>query len=97
MSELTATFHSSLIRPILLAGADRNLVMINITCITTLIFGVGIHWTTIFLAAFFAVFGHLALIKLAKFDPLFFQLYLRHIRYRDFYLAKGAINTRWHP
>lgn len=90
----TTAIHPSLIRPILLAGADRNLVMINMTCVATLIFGVGIHWMTLFLALTFALVGHFALVKLAKFDPLFLPLYLRHIRYRDFYLAKGFIHSR---
>lgn len=84
--------HPSLVRPILLGGADRSLVMLNVTCIVTLLFGVGIHWVTLAIAIFLATIGHGILICIAKYDPLFSQIYLRHIRYNDFYLAQGSVH-----
>lgn len=84
------TIHPSLIRPILLAGADRTLVLINITCIMMLIFGAGIHWLTLIAALFFALIGHGILIRIAKYDPSFSKIYLRHIKYHDFYPCLGS-------
>jgi type IV secretory pathway TrbD component len=40
-NEMSCPIHLSLVRPILLAGADRNLVMINMTIIAMLIFWCG--------------------------------------------------------
>ncbi len=83
--------HPSLVRPILLAGADRRLVLLNLTLIILLIFGVGIHLTTILAALFFAVIGQGILIRITQYDADFLQVYLRHIRYRDFYLAQSSV------
>jgi type IV secretion system protein TrbD len=86
--------HRSLIRPILLAGAERTLVLINLTCIVMLIFGVGLHWLTAVLALFFALIGHAVLMRLSHYDPNFSRVYLRHIRYQDFYPAQGSVLSK---
>lgn len=91
---LPCNIRLSLVRPILLAGADRTLVLINMTCIVMLIFGVGLHWLTIILALFFAVIGHSILVRVAKYDPYFSKIYLRHIRYHDFYPAKSSVLSK---
>lgn len=87
---LANPIHPSLVRPILLAGADRTLVLLNITCIVMLLFGVGLHLGTIAAALFFAFAGHGTLLRLAKFDPDFSRVYLRHIRYKGFYPALSS-------
>ena len=42
-----APVHPSLTRPLLLGGAERELVLINGTIIAALIFGVGFHWVSL--------------------------------------------------
>jgi type IV secretion system protein TrbD len=83
--------HPALIRPILFAGADRRLVMVNVTLILALIFGVGIHTVTVIAALFLCVVGQGIFMHLAKTDAYFVDIYLHHLRYRDFYLARGSI------
>jgi type IV secretory pathway TrbD component len=83
-------FHPSLIRPILVGGADRSLVLINVTAIVMLIFGVGIHLITLLLSGFLAVVGHSLLVWLAKYDSDLSRIYFRHIRYPAFYPAQSA-------
>ena len=85
------TIHSALTRPILLGGADRELVLINLTLIMALIFGVGVHWLSISLAVFLATIGHWGLRRLAHFDPQVRGLYIRHIRYREIYPATSSV------
>ena len=49
-----APIHLSLTRPLLLAGAERDLVLVNGTLIAALIFGVGVHWTSLTMAILLA-------------------------------------------
>lgn len=88
---MSCTLHRSLVRPILLAGADRRLVLLNMTCIVLLIFGVGLHWATLISSLVLAIAGHTLLTRLAKSDPEFSDVYLRHIKYRDFYSAQSSV------
>lgn len=90
---LPCPIHQSLIRPILLGGAERTLVLLNMTLTVMLIFGAGLHLVTIFSAVFLIVFGQGILVRLGKYDANFSQVYLRHIRYKDFYLAHGFITS----
>jgi type IV secretory pathway TrbD component len=91
---IPCTLHPALIRPILLGGADRTLVLLNMTCIVMLIFGVGLHVLTICLALCFAIMGHSILLRVAKYDPEFSRIYLRHIKYNDFYPALSSALSR---
>jgi type IV secretion system protein VirB3 len=84
------TLHRALTRPILLGGAEPNLVQINATCIIALLFGVGIHVLTVLAAAFLAIVGQWLLYTLGKNDPQMSRVYLRHIRYKAFYSARGS-------
>lgn len=86
--------HPSLTRPILLAGADRILVLLNVTCIVMLIFGVGLHWITVIASLFLALVGHAVLIRVAKYDADFSKVYLRHLRFKTFYSAQSAVFSR---
>jgi hypothetical protein len=38
-----------------------------------------------------------ALVRMGKADPLMRHVYLKHIRYRSFYLAKGRIGAATQP
>lgn len=83
----------SLNRPILLMGGERILVMINITIICALIFGVGINKLTVITALLLATLGMWFLSRIAKSDPQMTQIYLRHIKYKEFYPAQSSVQA----
>lgn len=85
--------HQSLTRPILLGGGDRRLVMTNITIIFALLFGVGIHFITVISAIFLLLVGQAIIVRLAKYDAHFVDIYLRHIQFKNFYLARVNVYT----
>jgi len=85
--------HVSLTRPLLLGGAERELVLANGTIIAALLFGVGFHWASLTVAALLATAGHWGLRRAAGHDPQLSRIYLRHIRYQDFYPAQAAVQA----
>jgi type IV secretion system protein VirB3 len=88
-----SAIHRSLIQPILLAGAERPLAIANWITAAALIFGGGLHWYTVAMGAFLLTVGHWALVQAAKFDPQLSQVYVRHIRYQDYYPARAPISA----
>lgn len=80
--------HASLIRPILLGGAERTLALINGVIAAGLIFGIG-SWQAAVLGVVFALVVHWGLVQLAKKDTQFFDVYKRHITYQDYYPAQA--------
>ena len=86
--------HQALTRPLLLAGAERKLVLCNLTIIVALIFGVGFHWSSISVAILLATVGHYALRRLARHDPQMRALYIRHLHYQDYYPAQASIHSK---
>ncbi len=87
------TIHASLTRPLLLAGAERELVLMNGTAIAALIFGVGFHWASVTMAIVFATVGHWALTRVAKHDPQMSRIYIRHVRYQEYYPARAVVKA----
>ena len=86
--------HASLVRPILFAGADRELALANgIVCIA-LLFGIGVSRYTLAIVVFLLTVGHWVVTRITKADPSFRQVYLRHVRLRSFYPAAGASRGR---
>jgi len=88
-----APIHASLTRPLLLGGAERELVLVNGTIIAALIFGVGFHWVSLTIASLLATAGHWALTRAAKYDPRLSRIYVRHVRYQLFYPARAPIGA----
>ena len=88
-----SAIHQSLTRPILLAGAERPLAIANWITAAALIFGGGLHCYTVAMGAFLLTVGHWALVQAAKFDPHLSQVYVRHIRYQDYYPARAPISA----
>lgn len=86
--------HQSLTRPVLLAGAERQLAIANWITAAALILGGGLHWYTAGMGAFLLTVGHWALVQAAKFDPQLSQVYIRHIRYQEYYPARASV---WAP
>ena len=81
--------HQSLIRPILLGGAERGLALVNGVISAALIFGIG-SWQAAVLGVVFALVVHSILVQLAKKDSQFFDVYKRHVQYQDFYPARAS-------
>jgi len=82
------TLHESLTRPQLLGGAERNLALLNGVISAALIFGIGSLYA-VGLGVVFAVVVHGALVRLAKRDTQFFDVYRRHVIYQDYYPAQA--------
>ena len=86
--------HQSLVRPVLLAGAERSLAIANWITAAALILGAG-QWYTAALGALLATAGHWALVEAVKIDAQLSQVYVRHWRYQqDCYPARASI---WAP
>ena len=94
---LTTPLHPSLVRPILLGGAERELVLINVILITVLVLGVGPHPLTFVLAALLGTAGHSVLVLAARFDPQIWRVYARHVLYQPFYPARARFDAPLAP
>ena len=85
--------HLSLIRPILLMGAERELVLISGILAAVLVMSLARLLFTIIGVVFWALsLG--ALQRAAKSDPQFTRVYLRHTRYRAYYPAQSRATSR---
>ena len=87
--ELRSALHPSLVRPILLGGAERELAVVNTVAILVLVLGVGPHPLTLMLAGLMGTAGHSTLVLAARFDPQMWRVYSRHLGYRTFYPARA--------
>jgi type IV secretion system protein TrbD len=86
--------HLSLTRPLLLGGAERELVLVNGITIAALVFGVGFHWVSLTAAILLATVGHWGLTRAARHDPQMSRVYVRHVRYQEYYPARADIRAR---
>jgi type IV secretion system protein VirB3 len=85
-------FHDSANRPNLLLGGDRELVLVFAILAAMLVFAVMKWWSVLAgIALWLAAVAVLA--RMGKVDPLLRHVYVRHIRYRDFYPAKCRLDT----
>ena len=85
--------HLSLIRPILLMGAERELVLISGILAAVLVMSLARLLFTVIGVVFWALsLG--ALQRAAKSDPQFTRVYLRHTRYRAYYAAQSRATSR---
>jgi type IV secretion system protein TrbD len=91
MEQQRTPIHQSLVRPILLAGAERRLAILNWLIMAALIFGVGLHLYTLALAALLGTVGHWGLRQAAKFDPQLSEVYVRHLHYQRFYPPRAEV------
>ena len=85
--------HQSANRPNQLLGGDRELVLVTIMITGGLAFSLATWWG-IGLAAVLWIGSMGALQRMGKADPLLRPVYLRHIRYLDFYPAKSGLHGR---
>jgi len=95
MSEQPRTIpvHLSLIRPILLMGAERELVLSSAIIAAVLVMSLERLIFTIAGVVFWGV-SLAALQRAAKADPQFSRVYLRHVHYRAYYAAQSRATAR---
>jgi type IV secretory pathway TrbD component len=98
--------HSSLVRPVLLAGAERNITICVVTfclCVVACVFPAGII-SSKFMLTSLAMWGFYKILMVfarnsAKIDPQRFMIYWRHIKYVEFYPAQAKLKrnstTHW--
>jgi type IV secretion system protein TrbD len=89
----TIPIHVSLIRPILLMGAERELVLVSAIIAAVLVMSLERLLFTVVGVVFWAL-SLAALQRAAKNDPLLSRVYLRHTRYRGYYSAQSRATAR---
>lgn len=89
----TIPIHLSLIRPVLLLGAERELVLISGILAAVLVLSIERLLFTVVGVVFWAL-SVAALQRAAKFDPQLCQVYVRHTRYRAYYAAQSRVTAR---
>jgi len=82
--------HQSANRPHLLLGGDRELVLLAALMSAMLIFALVTWWGIV--AGIAIWIGAVAVLsRMGRFDPMLRQVYVRHVKYRAFYPAKGRV------
>ena len=81
--------HRALIRPILLLGAERELVLSTALLAAGLIFSVHQWWSVVIGGGLWLI-GLTALQQMAKADPLLSQVLARPLRYPRWYPARAT-------
>jgi len=89
----TVPIHVSLTRPIHLAGADRELTLINGIVIFALLFGIGFSRWTFGVCLLLATVGQWALGRVTRYDPDFRRVYTRHVQLQPFYPARASLHA----
>jgi type IV secretory pathway TrbD component len=89
----THVMHASLYRPVLIAGAEPAVVVLEMSTAFALVFGVGLHVATVLLAVFYLTVVHSVMVWIAKQDPHMTMLYVRSLGARDFYPSHSAVLT----
>lgn len=86
--------HPSLIRPVLFAGAEPPVVIVESCVVFALLFIVGVHLLTIAIAVFWLTAVHSAMVWVAKGEPQMTALYVRSLSGRDFYAPHAPAIAR---
>jgi len=85
--------HAALYRPVLFAGAEPAVVVLEVTAAFALVFGVGLHVATAVLAVFYLTVVHAVMVWVAKQDPQMIGLYVRSLGARDFYPPHASVHA----
>ena len=86
--------HSSLHRPVLMAGVDRGLVIIEATLVTALIVMGGLDWRTLSVAAVLILVLHPAMAWATRTDSMIAEVYVRSLGAQDFYPPVASWRAR---
>jgi type IV secretion system protein TrbD len=89
--------HQSLTAPELVAGGERELVIVLWTAVFALIFGGGIRPLSLLVGVLVGVLGQYGLIQAAKIDSQWFKVYRRSLQYLSFYPAHSHARARYAP
>jgi len=89
----TIPIHASLMRPILLIGAERELVLISAILAAVLVFSLERLLFTVVGVVFWGL-SLAALQRAAKADSQLSRVYVRHARYRAYYAAQSRATSR---
>ena len=87
----------SLTRPQLICGCDRVLFLLLMLFCIALIFPGGLgsgNYVNVLIGIAFFFFGVQTLAVLAKYDPLFSQIFSRAIKYQDAYIATSLVSRQ---
>ncbi len=82
---MSATIHASLHRPVLFAGVEPAVAVAEGSAVLGLLIIVGLHVATIALCAFYLTVIHTAMVRATVADPAIAAVYLRSLRWRDYY------------
>jgi type IV secretion system protein VirB3 len=82
--------HQSAHRPALIRGCDRGLILSALFAAFCLAFSLLTLWGFAVSAALFFL-AVAVLRRMGKADPLLRQVYIRHLRYREWYPAKSGV------
>ena len=85
--------HASLYRPVLFAGAEPAVVVLEMTTAFALVFGIGLHVATVLLAVFYVTVVHSVMVWVAKQDAHMTALYVRSLSARDFYPPHASLRA----
>ncbi len=82
--------HPSVLRPVLWMGAERRFVILDILGCFLLVVFTGYDLVAMLLIALLGLGVHGLAIELAKQDPQLAEIFLRSLRYQDYYPAQAA-------
>jgi len=85
--------HASLFRPMLVGGAEPAAVIVEVMTAGAVVFGIGLHFTTVALALFYLVVVHGVMVWVAKQDPQMSMLYMRSVTAKDYYTPLAAADA----
>jgi len=81
--------HSALNKPNLLLGGERELMLIVGLFAAVMVF-IAMTWQTFILGVTIWIILSMLLRMMAKADPMMSKVYLRQLKYRDFYIAHST-------
>jgi type IV secretory pathway TrbD component len=86
--------HSALHRPVLMAGVERGLVIVEATLITALVVMGGLDWRTLSVAALLVVVLHPSMAWATRTDSAIAEVYVRSLGAQDFYPPVAGFRAR---
>jgi type IV secretory pathway TrbD component len=86
--------HAALHRPVLMAGVDRGLVIVEATLVTALVVMGGLDWRTLSVAAVLVVALHPAMAWATRADSMIAEVYVRSLGAQDFYPPAASWRAR---
>ncbi|MCT7910692.1 conjugal transfer protein TrbD [Arcobacter lacus] len=86
---LKADIYSALNKPNLVFGMDRELILMT-GVVSFALFFTGLTWITTFTAIFILIINSFFLRLMAKSDPLMRYIFIRQVKYQNFYSARST-------